>query len=191
MTSAPEDLICAAVDSAEEVRAPLAPRVRMAGEEAPAATTANSPDLHGLTLAELEEAAGEDWAEVQDDVDVLESLARAVVNRRLRERGECPPHWTANCECAGCGPVFLWPGSPERVLGCPWCFNRAAELPIPRPVAVTCGTCRHFQRIDHPHLGHCTEGEPEDIAGLWDTDRRGCSRWLPFDQKMRIENHGQ
>ena len=42
---------------------------------------------------------------------------------------------------------------------------------------VICGDCIHFERIGHPHLGHCTQHEPEAIAGLWDTDRRVCSRW--------------
>jgi hypothetical protein len=156
----------------------------------PPVVATESPNLHGLTLAELEEAAGEDWPAVRDDPAVSEALAHAVVTRRQRERGECPPHWTAYCECAGCGPVFLWPGSPVRVLGCPWCFNRAEERPIPRPVAVTCGSCRHFNRIDHPHLGHCAVGEPEAIAGLWDTDRRGCARWLQLEQNTGDEAHG-
>lgn len=43
--------------------------------------------------------------------------------------------------------------------------------------SVTCGGCRHFQRIDHPHLGRCGAGEREDYAGLWDDDRRGCHSW--------------
>ena len=165
-------------------------RTRDTGEVSPPATATQSPNLHGLTLAELEEAAGEDWPEVRDDPAMLEALAHAVVTRHQRERGECPPHWTEHCECAGCGPVYLWPGSTARVLGCPWCFNRAEGRPIPRPVAVTCGTCRHFHRIDHPHLGHCAVGEPEAIAGLWDTDRRGCARWLPLEQNTGDEAYG-
>ena len=160
------------------------------GELPPPSTTSESLKLHGLTLAELEEAAGEDWAEVRDDPAMLEALAHAVVMRRQRERVECPPHWTEHCECAGCGPVYLWPGSPAQVLGCPWCFNRAEGRPIPRPVAVTCGTCRHFRRIDHPHLSHCAQGEPEAIAGLWDMDRRGCARWLLPEQNTGAEIHG-
>ena len=36
---------------------------------------------------------------------------------------------------------------------------------VPEPVAsnydVTCRNCIHFERIDHPHLGHCAKGEPE------------------------------
>ncbi len=153
-------------------------RIRKTGEVPKSAATIEFFDLHGLTLAELEEAAGEDWPEVRDAPEVLEALAHAVVTRRQRERGECPPHWTERCECAGCGPVFLWPGSPTRVLGCPWCFNCAEGRPIPRPVADTCGACRHFRCIDYPNLGHCVKGQPEAIAGLWDTDRRACDRWL-------------
>ncbi|MDP7284407.1 MAG: hypothetical protein QGG61_08500 [Arenicellales bacterium] len=166
-------------------------RTRDTSEVSPLAMTNESPSLHGLTLAELEEAAGEDWPAVRDEPAMLEALAHAVVTRRQRERGECPSHWTEHCECAGCGLVLLWPGSPARVLGCPWCFNRAEGRPIPRPVAVTCGACRHFRRIDHPHLGHCAVGEPEAIAGLWDTDRRGCARWLPLEQHTGDQAHGE
>lgn len=58
---------------------------------------------------------------------------------------------------------------------------------VPEPVTLnhlnTCGECVHFERITepfrHPHLGHCAKGEPEAIAGLWDTDRRYCERFLP------------
>lgn len=162
-----------------------------AGEEGTEAETPWPVDLRGLMPEELQEAAGEDWPMVRGDPVVLDALAHAIVTRRQRERGECPPDWTETCECAGCGPVFLWLGSPARLLGCPWCFNRADGLPIPRPVAVTCGTCQHFTRIDHPHLGHCTKGEPEAIAGLWDTDRRCCARWLPSKQRPGVQAHGQ
>ncbi len=184
----PPELLDALGRDKSEILALL--RTRNRGEIRSPITTTELPNLHGLTFAELEEAAGEDWPEVRDAPAVLEALAHAVVTRRQREWGECPPHWTERCECAGCGPVFLWPGSPARVLGCPWCFNRAEGRPIPRPVAVTCITCRHFHRIDHPHLGHCAVGEPEAIAGLWDTDRRGCARWLPLEQNTGDEAHG-
>ena len=176
----PKDLLEALRRDKAEVLALLCATVPN-GEEA-ATEQPKARDLQGLTLEELQEAAGEDWLEVRDDPDVLEALAHAVVTRRQRERSERPPHWTQACECAGCGPVFLWPGSPVRVLGCPWCFNRAEGRPIPRPVAVTCAACRHFRRIDHSHLGHCAAGEPEAIAGLWDTDRRSCRFWMHCEQ---------
>lgn len=55
-------------------------------------------------------------------------------------------------------------------------LRRAEEVPPPLTGNqwVRCGECQHFRRIDHPNLGHCASGEPEAIAGLWDTDRRWC-----------------
>ncbi len=146
--------------------------------------------LNGYTMEQLEDAAGEDWAEIRDDPALLEVFARAVAARLSRERGERPPGWTARSHCARCGPVFLWPGSHGCVLACPWCFNRVAGLPIPRPHPVTCGNCLHFRRTDHAHLGHCARGQPGAPAGLWDTDRRACARWHPQEQ-TRGGPHGQ
>lgn len=59
-------------------------------------------------------------------------------------------------------------------------FLRRAEEAPPMPAPDykgTCGACRYFQRIEHPNLGHCTQGEPEAHAGLWDTDRRYCKQY--------------
>lgn len=57
-----------------------------------------------------------------------------------------------------------------------YCLGQARQVPPPPEPdhTATCGACRHFQRIDHPSLGHCAQGEPEAIAGLCDTDRRWC-----------------
>ena len=93
------------------------------------------------------------------------------------DQGKVPGHYTHPATCKHCGPIWLW--FSGDVLGCPWCWNRIAGRPIPRPYAVCCGSCTHFERIDHPHLGHCTAGQPEAIAGLWDNDRRYCERYLP------------
>ncbi len=64
-------------------------------------------------------------------------------------------------------------------------LKRSEEVPDSVTVnhPVICGDCIHFERIDHPHLGHCAKGEPEAIAGLWDTDRRYCERFLPRPQQ--------
>lgn len=136
-------------------------------------------NLHGLTFAELEEAAGEDWPNVSGSGVMIETFAHAVLARRQRERGERPVHWTEQSECRSCGPIYLWPNCPERVDACPWCFNRASQSPIPRPVAVRCGSCLHFQRTEHPYLGHCAAGEPEAVAGLLNSHEHRCPRWLP------------
>jgi hypothetical protein len=87
---------------------------------------------HRLSLVELREQAGKDWPECENDPALVEVLARAVQARRMRERGEVPPHYTATTVCAGCGAVPIFPGAPERVLVCPWCLNRAAGQPIPK-----------------------------------------------------------
>lgn len=55
---------------------------------------------------------------------------------------------------------------------------------------MSCGTRHHFRRIGHPHLGHCAQGDPEPIAGLWDTEQRSCTRWLPLVQNLGAKTHG-
>lgn len=63
-------------------------------------------------------------------------------------------------------------------------LRRSEEVPKPDPWRVThCGDCIHFERIDHPHLGHCAKGEPEAIAGLWDTDRRYCEQYQAIQKR--------
>jgi hypothetical protein len=91
-------------------------------------------DRHGLTLSELREAAGPDWRDVEANLELADTLADAVKTRWMRERGQVPPNYTSVTVCAGCGPVPMWPDSPEHVLACPWCFNRAAGKPIPTPI---------------------------------------------------------
>ncbi|MBV1959363.1 MAG: hypothetical protein KUG53_01390 [Pseudomonadales bacterium] len=58
---------------------------------------------------------------------------------------------------------------------------------IPKPVTtgrhIACNDCIHFERIDHPHLGHCNKGEPEAIAGLWDSDQRYCAQSSPIPRQ--------
>ena len=81
---------------------------------------------------ELREAAGPDWLEAKHDPAMLDALARAIEVRKMRERGEVPPHYTESTVCRGCGLVPIFPGVPEHVDGCPWCWNRVAGNPMPR-----------------------------------------------------------
>jgi hypothetical protein len=63
-----------------------------------------------------------------------------------------------------------------------------ASLPSATASACRCIDCLWFERISHPHLGHCLAREPEPIAGLWDTDRRGCDQFLPLsDERAKPE----
>lgn len=109
--------------------------------------------------------------------EVLAAFANALVQQRDIEQGKVPEGYTEPATCRHCGPIWLWTSS--NVLSCPWCANRLADRPIPRPRAVRCIKCQHFNRIDHPRLGHCAKGEPEAVAGLWDTTARYCERYLP------------
>lgn len=68
--------------------------------------------------------------------------------------------------------------------------SRSEEVPKPgifTPL-IACGACINFKRIDHPHLGHCTLGQPENIAGLWDDDERLCHQFLPLP-KLDGDHH--
>ncbi len=78
------------------------------------------------------QAAGPDWAEIENDPATLEALANSITIRRMRERGEVPSNYTSTTICAHCGPVPIYPGMAERVLGCPWCFTRVKGLPVPK-----------------------------------------------------------
>lgn len=74
--------------------------------------------------------------------DELAAYARAMHATAEREAGRVPDGYTVAAHCEACGPVWLFPGA-EHVIACPWCWNRRAKKPIPRP-PVTCGTCAHF-----------------------------------------------
>lgn len=138
-----------------------------------------------ITPAEVKDALAaediDDWRNGEISADTLATFARSLVQRQVMSQGKLPYHYTEQATCEHCGPIWLW--FSGEVLGCPWCWNRVAGKPIPRPCSVRCGDCIHFERVNHPHLGHCAKGEPEDIAGLWDTDRRYCERFLPTPQK--------
>lgn len=89
-------------------------------------------------------AAGElDTLAACPDAVVL-AYARALLAGESRRKGHVPAGWNHPCLCAGCGPVWLWPGLPAHVLACPWCWNRHAGRPVPQPPvagkrAVDCG----------------------------------------------------
>ena len=85
--------------------------------------------LHGIPLADLEHEAGADWSQIQSDPELMDIYARAVMTRRMRERGQVPPEYTAVTRCRHCGPVPIFETCPPEVLGCPWCWNRLRGKP--------------------------------------------------------------
>lgn len=89
----------------------------------------------GWSVEQLTEALSPaDRADIEAGRIGMQSL-RAFINatdqRKRMERGEVPTHYTATTVCARCGPVPVYPGLPEQVRSCPWCFNRLAGRPMP------------------------------------------------------------
>ena len=142
-----------------------------------------------ITPAEVKEALApediEEWRNGTISVDTMRAFARSLVERRKTNQGTCPDHYTKQATCKRCGPIWLW--FSGKVLGCPWCWNRLRDKPIPRPSSVRCGDCIHFERSNHPHTGRCAKNEPGAIVGLWDTDRRYCERFLPKPQEIHSD----
>jgi hypothetical protein len=137
----------------------------------------------GLTITpvEVREALApqdiEEWCKGNLSNANLATYAQLLVERRERDQGKRPACYTKQAICKNCGPIWLWISG--EVLSCPWCWNRAAGKPIPRPHSIQCGDCMHFERIDHPHLGHCKKDQPEASAGNWDDDGRCCDFYCP------------
>lgn len=118
-----------------------------------------------------------DWSQGQIANETLITFARAMALRLRMDQGKRPTHYTKRATCQHCGPIWLW--FSGNVAGCPWCWNRISDKSIPRPCPVSCGACRHFERIQHPHLGNCSKGTPAGLTSLWDTTPRQCDRFIP------------
>jgi hypothetical protein len=91
--------------------------------------------------------------------------------------------WLAHIEEADLAIIAEVLGKCRDDLDARHYFLKRSEE-VPEPVAtnnhITCCDCIHFEQIDHPHLGHCAKGEPEAVAGLWDSDGRYCKQFLPM-----------
>lgn len=121
--------------------------------------------------------------------DALANFARSLVRCREMGQGMHPKTYTEQATCTHCGPIGLW--FPGEGLGCPWCWNRVADRPIPRPRSVRCGDCIHFELSDHPPIGQCAKrGGAEPIAGLWGSGRRHCESFLQGYGKPTPTNQG-
>lgn len=110
----------------------------------------------------------------------------AVANQLLTEEETAIRAWLAHIEEADPATIAdVLARCQSDVQARAYCLEQARQIPPPPEpdYTATCGACRHFQRIDHPNLGHSAQGEPEAPAGLWDTDRRWC-------MKYEESNHG-
>ena len=118
--------------------------------KAPSVGFVSAPDrriqsVERMRLRQVAEAAGLDadavlllddsepgtLAELPDDV--LHGYARALVDESERMEGSAPTGWTKFATYELCGPVFVLPSMLSKLPNCPWCWNRRAGLPVPRP----------------------------------------------------------
>lgn len=84
-----------------------------------------------VSLEKIREKAGENWEKIVNDPAQLKLFADLVAVSEMRERGIVPDHYTATTECKHCGVVPIFEGLLNKILGCPWCFNRIKGLPMP------------------------------------------------------------
>ena len=84
------------------------------------------------SLDRIRKMAGSDWIDVSNDPEQLRAFADLLAIEDMRHRGIAPDHYASTTECRGCGLVPIFEGLPDKVDGCPWCFNRIKGLPIPR-----------------------------------------------------------
>ena len=66
--------------------------------------------------------------------DTLRAYLRALYRRQRMDAGKVPEEWQAVARCDGCGPI--WWHRTERLIACPWCFNRRAGAVVPKPGGV-------------------------------------------------------
>ncbi|WP_295885522.1 hypothetical protein [uncultured Thiohalocapsa sp.] len=175
--------------SAKSVETPSKPSI----DTFDTAPTGPFQKIHGFDLPELKAAAGDDWPELEANPEALDAFALALSIRWQREGGERPESYTQTAICDGCGPVWLWPGAPARVIACPWCFNVAAGKPVPRPpqpaqtapaAPVTCANCGHFEPNtvgSSAGIGRCRIGAPASrrTPALWPNAEHPCRDWRP------------
>ena len=65
--------------------------------------------------------------------DALRAFLRALARSQRMAAGDVPEGWKRAANCAGCGPMLLWPDAPASVIACPWCWHRKAGRAISRP----------------------------------------------------------
>lgn len=106
---------------------------KAAGQEYPSARRLEAlARSQGLDVAEVLRLHDGSALDDHDDKTVA-AYALALHERAQRERGCVPTGWSKVCQCDGCGPIWLDVGCPDRVIACPWCWNRVAGLPVPQP----------------------------------------------------------
>lgn len=86
-----------------------------------------------IPVEEVAAELGKDWEQIKDDPSLVMAYAESIATIRQVRNGIVPEGWTGEFDCANCGTVYIQPGGPKEILGCPWCVNTATGLRVPRP----------------------------------------------------------
>lgn len=83
-----------------------------------------SEKLHqsNISFEQVRAIVGDDWSEISNNPELLSEVSAAIQTQLMREKGIVPSHYIKDVICQSCGPVKLWEGSPDHVMGCPWCL---------------------------------------------------------------------
>lgn len=123
--------------SAESCTQPLPPGERLATIGRMRGELQRLARLEGIDLTHVHRLDDADILAIPDDYTErnLRAYLRALVASAAMDAGLIPQGWRGAqaAICDGCGPVLLWPGAPDRLKACPWCFRRKAGKAIPRP----------------------------------------------------------
>ncbi len=127
-----------------------------------------------------DDATPEQLAELDDAG--LRAYAHALHCTAERDAGRVPAIYTTPAYCEGCGPVWLWEGCGQgHTIACPWCANRRALKPIPRP-PITCEGCAHFTPDPvNPDagMGLCGSDHATDHRHHYPMQKHTCAHWQP------------
>ena len=153
------------------------------------ARTSENPESNALTEATEAreviqwgaESLPQTWTITEPDTEAeRQAIEYAERVAAIREQGKVPSSYTAITFCEQCDSVFIFEGAPPRVTTCPWCHNRAKNLPIPSP-SVTCASCRHWRRdLAEPYaLVTCAHAKAR-----YPGERTPCAYFQPSEDKQ-------
>ncbi len=89
------------------------------------------PKIEGVSVRQLKYVFADNWSYLEAHPEALAIHAKLYDESRQIAKGQIPEEFTSKVICIHCGEVWMPPNSLNPRNGCPWCFNRLAERPIP------------------------------------------------------------
>lgn len=76
-----------------------------------------------ISIDELKKVAAEDWDDIKDNPDAIESLSDLIHKRNKMNNGGIPDNYTSKGFCESCGEIPIPPEMEHYspFIGCMWC----------------------------------------------------------------------